>query len=129
MNLRDSVLAGIKSNQKTAVVPVPEWGKGLEITVRELSLRERDKVQEVTDEKGGAYSLVSPVVMGCLDDEGGQLFQESDVETLMDNGVGPIERLYDEIMVLSGVELKKVDGDSEAVKPSEKTPDSGTTSD
>jgi len=129
MNLRESVLSSIQNNQNTTAVDVPEWGDGLSITVRELSLRERDAVQEISDdpEKSPAYSLVTPVVMGCLDETGAPLFCESDVETLLNHGTGPIQRLYKAIMKLSGVDLTDPGEESPAGKPSKKHRGSGKT--
>ncbi|MEM8668724.1 MAG: hypothetical protein AAGG48_14485 [Planctomycetota bacterium] len=101
---------------KVQVIPVPEWGEGAEVCVRELTGDERDRFEEKVSDAGtlvGARS--SLVALGVCDADGNSFeeFTESEVEQLGSKGASAISRLFDAIKKMSGME-------SESVKEAEK---------
>lgn len=104
---------------KKAEVPVPEWGDGATVLVRELTGDERDRFdleavrrQEATGSYVGLRAWL--VSLGLCDEEGESLgFTEAEVEQLGSKSGAAIDRVFERIQDLSGM-------NSEAVKVAEK---------
>ena len=107
-------------------VPVPEWGKGAEVCVRNLIGWQRDQydkfAQEARDKKDFTHLRARLVSVSLCDESGKSLdFTEADVLALSNKSAAPLSRLYDKCLTLSGFtdddakELEKNDnGQSES---------------
>lgn len=132
-NLRNRILK--KHDLKTAVVAITEWsedGAPLEVTVQELSARDRNAALALHGEGDSLHAVCKTVELGVLDEDGSLAFEEGDAEELSNKSDAAITKLYKEIMKLSGVELvssetESKESESTAGKPSETTLSSGAT--
>lgn len=116
MSLRDKIKAADDSKQEC--VEVPEWDA--KVCVRSMSARARARLlREVVDDNGepkttDLYAMVS--VATCFDPESGEkLFGPEDIGWLGEKNNGPLERLAQVGMRLSGIGQGAVDegkGDS-----------------
>lgn len=122
LNLRDQILAA--QDLKASVVHVDEWG--LDLTVRELNAGQRDEVISLHSKDDPMVAVYRTITLGAIDEECNQVFEEGDAEKLAGKSDSALGKIYKEIIKLSGLG----GGDeSEAGKPSEKSQDSGTTTD
>jgi len=78
---------------KMAVVAVPEWGKGVEVRVRELSAEEFQRVGLDMNQAEGREAVSQAldytydvVVWCCVDDKGEPVFENKDKATLRKRG-------------------------------------------
>mgnify|MGYP006169539079 CR=1 FL=1 len=136
LNLRGRILNA--HDLKTSIVKITEWSEDefqpLEITVQELSAKDRNTALALHGEKDTLHAVCKTVELGVLDEDGSLAFEEGDAAELAKKSDSAITKLYKEIMKLSGVELvapADVDSDKEAEsiagKPLETTPSSGET--
>ncbi len=127
MNLRDAILK--KDDLKTETVTVEEWG--VDVTVKELSLRTRTRVMDMHGTGAADEAIVETVIAGALDEEGNPLFTRDDAEALAEKSEAAMIKLYKAILKLSGVDIdgKAADAkkETEAAKPSDSAPSSTTT--
>lgn len=130
LNLRDAILS--TNDLKTEVVKVEEWG--VDITVKELSLRTRTRVMDMHGTGAADEAIVETVIAGALDEDGKQLFTRDDAEALAEKSEAAIIKLYKAILKLSGVDIDgKGEGEgekeTEAAKLSDSAPSSTPTAD
>lgn len=130
MSLRDAILK--KDDLKTEVVPVEEWG--VDVPVKELSLRTRTRVMDMHGTGAADEAIVETVIAGALDENGDPLFTRDDAEALAEKSEAAMIKLYKAILKLSGVDIDgKGEGEgeeeTEAAKPSDSAPSSTTTAD
>ncbi len=124
--LRERVLA--KDDSNTDVVQVPEWGES--IRIRSLTALEQERWWDILtmhDEKGidpPGGRKASLVYMGCIDDEGGDLFKPEDIPILGQKHPVAMNRLFSAIQKLSGM-TTEVQADIEK-KPDDQTNSSST---
>lgn len=112
---KDQILSA-SSKLKTREVPVPEWGDGATVTVRELSGDERDAYDQQLfqhrDDFRGLRSFL--VAMSLCDESGNSLgFTEAEVKQLGRKSGAAIDRLFEAAKKLSGL-------DGDAVEDAEK---------
>lgn len=111
MLTRDAILNC--SDLPTQEVAVPEWGGA--VLVRGLSGRERDEYElSMINLRGGNPSLTmfnaraKLVQLGCVDEEGKQLFTKADVALLGRKNATALDRVYNVIRHLSGLSSEDV---------------------
>lgn len=119
---------------KRKCVPAPELGEDRVVIMRSMTGRELTAWQQSSykqrGKKGAKFDLIdndAKVVVTCaIDEQGTNLFDESDIEWLSVNlGSALLSRLAKEAKVLSGIEEPE-DGDDEAKKlPSTTKSESG----
>jgi hypothetical protein len=103
-----------KSTLEIKRVPVPEWGDGAFVFVRELSGDERDaydqkmyQVNQSNDFRGSRSTLVA---MALCDEEGSQMgFTPAEVEQLGKKSGAAIDRIFEVVKDLSGLSGKAVE--------------------
>jgi hypothetical protein len=100
---------------KMEVVTVPEWGKGYEVRVRELSAEEFQQVGLDMSAREGAAAVNRAldynydVVVWCVvDDKGQRVFQDGDKEALREKGkrasfYAGLARIANAVLELSGL--------------------------
>jgi hypothetical protein len=136
LNLRGRILNA--HDLKTAIVKIPEWSEDelqpLEITVQELSAKDRNIALALHGEKDTLHAVCKTVELGVLDEDGSLAFEEGDATELAKKSDSAITKLYKKIMQLSGVELvdsaestEEAKDESIAGKPLETTLSSGET--
>jgi len=125
---RDAILT--INDLPTETVEVPEWGGA--VLVRSLNGAERAQLEAETArfQKGdmsGLTNLRARVAVWCVVDERGQrLFTEKDVASLAGKHPDPLDRIFNAVKVLSGLDK---DGKEKAQKKSSgQNSDSGTVS-
>lgn len=125
LNLRDAILS--TNDLKTEIVTVPEWG--VDITVKELSLRTRTRVLDMHSTGAADAAIVETVIAGALDESGNALFTRDDAEALAEKSEAAMIKLYRAIMELSGVPIgdKTEKPEPPAAKPSDSDPSSTPT--
>lgn len=110
MLTRDQILSAADSQTET--VNVPQWGG--EVRVRSLTAAERDEWEEAQlrrQSKRGvesvsvrmANSRARLVAFACVDESGGRLFSDNDVERLGQKSAAALMRVYDVAARLSGI--------------------------
>ena len=123
MNLREKILAS--KDLKTKLVEIPEWDSS--VYAYELTAGEREQVFEELDGLSPHDSIVLAVIAGARDDKGEHIFTKDDLAALKGKSFPVIERIYGEIMRLSGVDLKATEDEPTQVeKTSADTLSSGT---
>lgn len=114
---RDDILSAVI---KTTEVDVPEWdGK---VKVRELTSHEATELGfgMVSDEGKIDRSQVpdmmaKAVALAAIDENGERLFSEDDVELLRQKSFGPIQRIANAVLNMSGMSKAKAkEGSDEA---------------
>lgn len=130
MSLRDAILK--KDDLKTETVTVEQWG--VDVPVKELSLRTRTRVMDMHGTGAADEAIVETVIAGALDENGEPLFTRDDAEALAEKSEAAMIKLYKAILKLSGVDIDgKGEGEgeeeTEAAKPSDSAPSSTTTAD
>lgn len=128
MSLRDAILK--KDDLKTETVTVEQWG--VDVPVKELSLRTRTRVMDMHGTGAADEAIVETVIAGALDENGEPLFTRDDAEALAEKSEAAMIKLYKAILKLSGVDIDgKGEGEgeeeTEAAKPSGSAPSSTTT--
>ena len=128
MSLRDAILK--KDDLKTETVTVEQWG--VDVPVKELSLRTRTRVMDMHGTGAADEAIVETVIAGALDENGEPLFTRDDAEALAEKSEAAMIKLYKAILKLSGVDIDgKGEGEgkeeTEAAKPSDSAPSSTTT--
>lgn len=113
---------------KRELVAVPEWGG--EVYVQTLTGRQRDLFeQRLVDQKAGEVTLdnirATLAVWSVVDEDGGRVFDDSDIPALGDKSAAALDRIFDVAQRLSGLTDDDVDG---LVKNSGQTPGGGSTS-
>lgn len=110
---------------KYVVVPVPEWGG--DVRVKSLTGAERsDFESQVFEQRGEDVKAnfknyqVKLLVLAIVDEEGNQIFSESDVDILSVKSASAISRVFSAAQKLSG--LRKEDIDDLTKKSSETLP-------
>lgn len=130
MSLRDAILK--KDDLKTETVTVEQWG--VDVPVKELSLRTRTRVMDMHGTGAADEAIVETVIAGALDEDGEPLFTRDDAEALAEKSEAAMIKLYKAILKLSGVDIDgKGEGEgeeeTEAAKLSGSAPSSTTTAD
>ncbi len=94
-------------------VPTPEWGKGAFVFVRTLTGTERDAFeQDIIETKGedvvrNMANLRAKLCVRCMvDDAGGRIFDDADVEALGRKSAAPIDRVFTVAQRLNGLSKK-----------------------
>ena len=128
MSLRDAILK--KDDLKTETVTVEQWG--VDVPVKELSLRTRTRVMDMHGTGAADEAIVETVIAGALDENGEPLFTRDDAEALAEKSEAAMIKLYKAILKLSGVDIDgKGEGEgeeeTEAAKLSGSAPSSTTT--
>jgi hypothetical protein len=124
--LRERIL--LKSDNKTAVVFVPEWDE--QVKVRNLTAHEierwydilSDHTEKGVDVAGGRKA--SLVFMGSINDDGTSLFQAEDIKLLGEKHPTAIHRIFEAIRRVSGL-TEEVQAEAEK-KPDDQTNSSST---
>ncbi len=99
-------------NLKVEKVAVPEWGDGATVCVRELSGDERDRYEQIVHERDGNFVglRAALVAIGLCDESGEPMgFSELEVEQLGSKGGGVIDRLFERVKTLSGMNADAVE--------------------
>jgi hypothetical protein len=105
---RDAILSS--KDLKQEVVKVPEWGG--EVIVRTLSAFERVRWEEslTENDKTHPYSgLIKMLSMCLVDEQGNQLFTDSDVEELGKKSIAPLLRIQSVALRLNKVDVKSLE--------------------
>jgi hypothetical protein len=107
--------AGILGADDTKIekVPVPEWGAGAEVCVRNLAGWERDQIdgfiQKAQASKDFTHSRAKLVSMSLCDESGKSLgFTETDMLALSKKNSNPLSRCYQTCLRLSGFSAEDV---------------------
>lgn len=124
----DAILQADDLKRKT--VNVPEWGG--DVVVRELTGTERDSYEAQQTVRKGDRVEPNPigfrarlVVRALVDENGNRLFKDTDAPKLSEKNGAVLDRLWDEIALLSGLVATAVE---DAEKNSETPPSDGSTS-
>lgn len=128
MSLRDAILK--KDDLKTETVTVEQWG--VDVPVKELSLRTRTRVMDMHGTGAADEAIVETVIAGALDEDGEPLFTRDDAEALAEKSEAAMIKLYKAILKLSGVNIDGTaegEQETEAAKPSDSAPSSTPTAD
>ena len=104
MATRDAIIAA--KDIHTEVVSVPEWG--LRVRLRSLSGHDRDLYDaETFQAQMGGTPLTDfrarRIAKAMIDDTGRRLFSDADVALLARKSAGPLDRLDDVVLRLSGM--------------------------
>lgn len=116
---RDAVLAATDLPRER--VDVPEWGAGAYVFVRGMTGTEKDSWEKHVIERRASLGCenvfpgirASVVVRCAVDDDGGRIFTDADVELVGAKNGKAIDRIFDKASRLSGItpedieELKK----------------------
>lgn len=116
MSLSKDDILGSSSDITIKEVPTPEWGVGKSVFIRSLSGNERDQYeQSVFNNQGSFRGLRAKLVAIGLCDENGTAmeFTEAEVEQLGNKNGSVINRLFEMVKTLSGM-------DEDAVEEAEK---------
>lgn len=116
---------------QTEEIEVPEWGTW--VRVRGITARERDEWEaSCLVGKGKSRDInirnlrAKLVVLSVVDDKGGRIFTDFDVETIGDKASAAVDRIYSVASRLAGVSDADVE---ELTKNSEAGPSAGFDSD
>lgn len=138
MDLRERILGALP---RPTIVPVPEWGEDVQISVRSLTLTERlafelkngvlEDANRKTDPEKYNLWLVRYVIACACDARGARVFHPEDEEALMRQPATAIERLCLAAMranVMSASEVAAVGEASGAARNGASPSDSPVTS-
>lgn len=112
---RAAILAA--QDQQLATVPVPEWGEGAFVHVRSLTGTERD-AYEMAVYKNDANVRATLCRFGICNQEGERIFGAADVAPLGKKSAAALDRCYDKIRELSGMNRAA----QEAIEKNSKSP-------
>ncbi len=101
------------SDLRVEKVPVPEWGKGAEVCVRNLIGWERDQydtfASNAREKKDYTHARAQLVSVSLCDEAGKSLeFSKADMLALSNKSAAPLSRLYDVCLRLSGFAAEDV---------------------
>lgn len=83
-------------------IAVPEWGG--EVRLRGLSAAERDQFEASLGVSQDLTNMRARLVVNCLvDEDGKKLFKQSDADALGKKNATVVNRLFEEVRVLSGM--------------------------
>ena len=120
---KDAILDIAEQGFKTKVVPVPEWGKGVEVRIREMSTEQFQQFglnmssatgqAQVTRALDATYDVV---VQCVVDEDNEQVFSEGDQATLRERGkrasfYAGLSRIANEVYDLSGLSTEEEEGE------------------
>ena len=97
---------------KYATVSCPEWGG--DIRVRGLTAAEQAKIARMVNEGRTDDSAVVVTIMGCVDENGDRLFDNSDKDLLKARSYAVLDRIVKKIIELSG------SGDADSIEDARK---------
>lgn len=101
MNLRDQILAA--KDLKVSEIEIPEWG--VTVFASELCAGDFDKVMSAHDKEEAHVAVATSIILGIKDENDELVFTHDDIDALMTKSAGVLERLYKEVMKLSGLDL------------------------
>ncbi len=106
-NLRQKILASDDLTRQP--LHIPEWDT--DVYLRVLTLRERQQLARLSREsENNAVEVSARVCIMCMVDEhGAKVFEDSDVELLLDKNGAIVERITGEILTLNGLNETAVD--------------------
>jgi hypothetical protein len=102
---------------KRVEVPVPEWGDGRSVYVREMSAIEREEMESLadTDGKVRGNTMGRVAAMTICDVDGNRLFTLDDAQALGSKNIAALKRVFDAAVGLSKLtnkEMEKIEGNS-----------------
>jgi hypothetical protein len=122
LNIRDLLLKPLEPPKE--IVPLPELGEGVTITVRGMNAKEKGAF-EMQFVKKGEHDVAKQkqmrermLVACCVDDSGNRIFTIEDVAALGLQSVSIVARIYDACQRVNGEDSEEV-----AEKKSEVTGD------
>jgi hypothetical protein len=119
MSIKERAMA--RRNQvKTEAVPMPEWGEGTVVHVRELTALERDAYEAQQSEAHkagqGLKNFRARLVIATARDEAGKpIFGDEDLGDVGDLPAGEVRRLFDaaaKLNALTAAEEKAIEKNS-----------------
>lgn len=109
-SLKDKIRAA--EDMKCELIDVPEWGVKVQVGTMTAQARAKMLRMAMRDDNSLDYEILYPaVLMACCTDpeDGTPLFDEADADWLSAKSAGPIERLAQVGMRLSGLDENAVD--------------------
>lgn len=106
MSLTKDQILNSSTKLKTKEVPVPEWGEGASVLVRELSGDERDKYDQQVFRKEGDFEglRAALVAMSLCEKDGSSMgFTDAEIQQLGSKSGAAIDRLFEAAKDLSGM--------------------------
>lgn len=110
---RDQILQ-LGTKLEVIEIDIPEWGTDAKVFIRELMAGERDKIEML-----GAQLAKNPnamadfrariAVMAICDAEGTRLFQDADLQRVSKLGGKALDRIFDAVRKLSGLDDSSVE--------------------
>ena len=97
---------------KYSVVPCPEWGG--DMRVRGLTAAEQSIIQRRVNDNKTEDMAVIVSIMGCVDDNGERIFDNSDKDSLKGKSYAVLDRIAKRILELSGA------GDADGIEATRK---------
>ncbi len=99
---REMILAA-QNKLSTKVIPVPEWGEGAEVTIKELMANEAMALASHANlEENKSESAVLWAIAGIVDEDGNRMFTEADKEQFGKMGAAVILRVSNAMVDLCG---------------------------
>ncbi|MBK8916377.1 MAG: hypothetical protein IPM64_17570 [Phycisphaerales bacterium] len=127
---RAAILAA--QDLKTEEIPVPEWGEGATITIRELTAGQRDECGNAFAEFKDAGQVAQAkafrdrlLAYTLVDDNGDPMFALGELGLLMAKNGSVIDRIAEASLKLNKLEPKAIQN---AAKPSGTAPSAGSSS-
>lgn len=94
-------------------VACPEWGEGVAVTVRALTLAQRQgwaaRIRALGDTPDPGLSTALLVIAGAVGADGNALFAPEQAAQLKDKSAAVMERLADAVMELSGLKERALE--------------------
>lgn len=112
-------------DRPTVAVPVPEWGEGREVLVRAIGGTERDNFEQAIANPNGKGVKPGSVVrarlcsIGIVNSKGERLFDLKDMVKLGEKNTRPLDRIYEKIAELSGINQKGKEALEKNSKPAQ----------
>ena len=106
MALTKDQILGSPVKLRIEQLPVPEWGDGAEVSIRELTGDERDAYDQIVVKQGDNYRGLRAhlVAMSLCDESGKPLgFTEAEVKQLGGKSGAAIDRIFQAAQRLSGL--------------------------
>ena len=122
----------ILNDRKTERVPIPEWGEGAEVLVKQMSAYERELYESwamVLSEQRAAGIVTTQhlyarmATLSCCDEHGDMLFTMDDVEWLSQKSYVALRRIFDVAWRINLIDPEEVD---KAIDFFEATPSSSS---
>lgn len=90
--------------RKTEDVAVPEWGDGVGVRVRSITVAEhKDFTSRLKEGDDDATIAASLMVVACVDETGSPLFTEADAAMLLAQDASAVKRIGRAAMRLNGL--------------------------